>query len=241
MNKELELKKFNLDKIIKNINEGSHAPIIYVSGIRQSGKTFFINHLLSHIQCTIINFSDENYNPRRGTDLDVPKLEKIMNIQKNKMRDRNRNLREGTPEERILLNFDHVVFETNTFSQENIKTLFMSGRHLLTSAIFSFQYPVHMSPECFINCDYVFIFGGSSNWSKKKLYEYFFKIFDKFKDFETVLNECTKNNGCLVLDQTIRANKIEDCIFWYKVEEVEDFEKVEKIEVKEVENTCNIV
>ena len=30
------------------------------------------------------------------------------------------------------------------------------------------------------------------------------------------MDSCTENYECLVLDNTSKSNKIEDCVFWYK-------------------------
>ena len=37
------------------------------------------------------------------------------------------------------------------------------------------------------------------------------------------MDSCTENYECLVLDNTSKSNKIEDCVFWYKGENHEDY------------------
>lgn len=34
--------------------------------------------------------------------------------------------------------------------------------------------------------------------------------------FNKVMDSCTENYECLVLDNTSKSNRIEDCVFWYK-------------------------
>jgi hypothetical protein len=34
--------------------------------------------------------------------------------------------------------------------------------------------------------------------------------------FCKVMDQCTENYECLVLDNTVKSNKISDCVFWYK-------------------------
>ena len=34
--------------------------------------------------------------------------------------------------------------------------------------------------------------------------------------FCKVMDACTENYECLVLDNTVKSNKITDCVFWYK-------------------------
>lgn len=34
--------------------------------------------------------------------------------------------------------------------------------------------------------------------------------------FNQVMDSCTENYECLVLDNTSKSNRIQDCVFWYK-------------------------
>ena len=34
--------------------------------------------------------------------------------------------------------------------------------------------------------------------------------------FCKVMDACTENYECLVLDNTVKSNRIQDCVFWYK-------------------------
>ena len=52
--------------------------------------------------------------------------------------------------------------------------------------------------------------------NREKLYKSFFGIFPSFDMFNKVMDACTENYECLVLDNTVKSNKIQDCVFWYK-------------------------
>ena len=41
-------------------------------------------------------------------------------------------------------------------------------------------------------------------------------MFPTFEIFCQVMNQCTENYECLVINNTVRSNKLEDCVFWYK-------------------------
>ena len=49
-----------------------------------------------------------------------------------------------------------------------------------------------------------------------KLWKNFCGIFPTFQSFQETFTACTENYECLVLDNTSKSNKIEDCVFWYK-------------------------
>eukprot|EP00899_Mesostigma_viride_P023049 jgi/Mesvir1/3929/Mv19868-RA.1 len=66
--------------------------------------------------------------------------------------------------------------------------------------------------------DYVFALKENIIMNLEKLYKNFFGIVPTFEVFCHILNECTQNYECLVIDHTSGSNKLEDVIFWYKGE-----------------------
>ena len=41
-------------------------------------------------------------------------------------------------------------------------------------------------------------------------------MFPTFEIFCQVMDQCTENYECLVIDNTTKSNKLEDTVFWYK-------------------------
>jgi len=73
-----------------------------------------------------------------------------------------------------------------------------------------------LSPDLRANVDYVFILRENVLANREKLYKNFFGIFPSFDVFNQVMTMCTENYECLVLDNTSKSNRIEDCVFFYK-------------------------
>ena len=48
-------------------------------------------------------------------------------------------------------------------------------------------------------------------------------MFPTFDIFCQVMDQCTENYECLVIDNTSKSNKIEDQVYWYKASEHENF------------------
>ena len=48
-------------------------------------------------------------------------------------------------------------------------------------------------------------------------------MFPTFESFSQVLDQCTENYECLVIDNNSKSNKLIDQIFWYKAESHLDF------------------
>jgi hypothetical protein len=48
-------------------------------------------------------------------------------------------------------------------------------------------------------------------------------MFPDFDSFCQVMNQCTENFECLVIDNNAKSNKLEDQVFWYKAAPHNDF------------------
>lgn len=44
-------------------------------------------------------------------------------------------------------------------------------------------------------------------------------MFPTFDVFNQVMNQCTENYECLVIDNKVQSNNIADIVFWYKAED----------------------
>lgn len=118
---------------------------------------------------------------------------------------------------------DDVVYDKSILRSREIRYIAMNGRHdKLTLAICS-QYCMDIPTDIRSNIDYVFCLRENILSNREKLYKNFFGIFPDQAMFNEVLDRCTEDFSCLVLDNTSRSNKIEDCVFWYKAQMRDQF------------------
>jgi hypothetical protein len=69
----------------------------------------------------------------------------------------------------------------------------------------------------------VFVLRENIQQNRERLWKMFFGIFPTLDAFNAALTACTENYSCLVLDNTSKSNKIEDCVFWYKAKVRDNF------------------
>ncbi len=48
-------------------------------------------------------------------------------------------------------------------------------------------------------------------------------MFPTFEMFCQVMDQCTENFECLVVNNNAKSNKLEDQVFWYKADPHDDF------------------
>lgn len=209
----LSLNKFNPRSM-------SDDKICVFIGKRNTGKSVLVTDILyhkKHIPAGIVmsGTEDGNHHYRNFVpDLliygkyDKDAIERILARQKTMI---NQNRASNT-----FLLLDDCMYDKKFLKDECIRECFMNGRHWKIFFMLTMQYCMDLSPDLRTNIDYLFILKENILQNKEKLYKYFFGMFKSFKDFCTVMDAVTSNFGCLVLDNTSRSNKIEDCVYYYK-------------------------
>lgn len=114
-----------------------------------------------------------------------------------------------------LMLFDDCGYNTKFARKQVISSLFLNGRHYKVLLIMALQYCKSIPPALRMNADFVFIMKEKSIKERKKIHEEWFGMCS-VKEFNRIMDVCTDNYGCLVLDNTVSSNKIEDQVFFYK-------------------------
>ena len=117
---------------------------------------------------------------------------------------------------RITIILDDLGYARTILKNQIIRQIFMNGRHYGISMIVSCQYCMDISVDLRTNADFIYVFKQNNAQSIKNLYENYFSGFEKKRHFQTVLEACTSNYQCLVLDNMRPTNSVQEVCFWYK-------------------------
>ena len=118
---------------------------------------------------------------------------------------------------------DDCMADKKIWKSKLVRDIFLNGRHRKVFLLVTVQYLMDMSPDLRENIDYLFVLASESRTTKEKLWRNFFSSIPDFNVFCEILDQCTHDYGCLVLDKTIKSQNITDKIFYYKAEFVPDF------------------
>ena len=91
-------------------------------------------------------------------------------------------------------------------------------RHWKVLLIITMQYPLGIPPALRTNVDFVFILRETVHNNRKRIYENYASMFPTYEAFCSVLDSCTENYECLVIDNNSKSNRLQDQIFWYRAE-----------------------
>ena len=124
---------------------------------------------------------------------------------------------------RAFLILDDCLYDQSWTKDKNVRSLFMNGRHYKMLFIITMQYSLGIPPSLRTNVDYTFILRENIVSNRKRLYEQYAGMFPTFEIFCQVMDQCTENFECLVINNNAKSNKLEDQVFWYKAEPHDDF------------------
>ena len=233
----LELKKFDMKSISFKPNENK-GPVVVLIGKRDTGKSFLVRDLLFYQQeipiGTVISGTEEGNGFYAKM---VPKLfvhneyntaiiENILKRQRTVLKQIKKEMetyKRSTIDPRAFVILDDCLYDATWTRDKMMRLLFMNGRHWKVMLVITMQYPLGIPPTLRTNIDYVFILRENYIANRKRIYENYAGMFPTFEAFCQVMDQCTENYECLVINNNSKSNKLHDQVFWYKADGHGDF------------------
>lgn len=233
MSKSVSLESIKINRFDPSVMEkrrvsGSPPTCIFI-GKRGTGKSTLIADIMFFMRAIpfgmIISGTEEgtgfykNYFPDLfiHSEYQTELVESLVNRQRRVLKEVQKADPQSTkPDPHSFLLLDDLMYDKSITNEKIIRQLFFNGRHLKILFLLSLQYCMSIRPELRSNVDYLFILRENNIDNQKKMWKSYFGMFEKFTDFQQTFMSCTENYECIVLDNTSKSNKIEDCVFWYK-------------------------
>lgn len=228
---KLELKRFDM----KNIRDGS--TILFI-GRRGTGKSTMLTDMFrhfTHLPIGIIvsateraNHHFEQFIPKMliYDEFDPKILQRFMDRQE-KVTDQasteKKKYGRTDLDNRAFLVLDDCLYDKSWPNDKNIRACFMNGRHYGILFAITMQYPLGIPPHLRANVDYVFILRDNMIKNRERIYQQYAGMFNSFDVFCQVMDQCTSNYECLVIDNKTQSNNLSDQIFWYKADPTINF------------------
>jgi hypothetical protein len=229
----LELAKFEMKSISFRPDENK-GPVIVLIGRRDTGKSFLVQDLMFHHQDIPIGTVISGTEAGNGFfAAHVPKLfihdayntaiiENILKRQKAVLKQVKKEMdtyKKSSIDPRTFVVLDDCLYDNKWTKDVMMRLLFMNGRHWKIMLVITMQYPLGIPPNLRTNIDYVFILREPYIANRKRIYDNYAGMFPTFESFCQVMDQCTENYECLVINNNAKSNKLQDQIFWYKAQQ----------------------
>ena len=233
----LELKKFDMKSIQFKPNENK-GPVVVLIGKRDTGKSFLVRDLLYYQQDipigTVISGTEEGNGfygkmvPRLfiHNEYNSAIIENVLKRQRTVLKQVKKEMeayKRTTIDPRAFVILDDCLYDASWSRDKLMRLLFMNGRHWKVMLVITMQYPLGVPPTLRTNIDYVFILRENYIANRKRIYENYAGMFPTFESFCQVMDQCTENYECLVINNNSKSNKLQDQVFWYKADNHNDF------------------
>lgn len=233
----LELKKFDMKSISFKPNENK-GPVVVLIGKRDTGKSFLVRDLLYYQQeipiGTVISGTEEGNGfyakmvPRIfvHNEYNTAIIENVLKRQRTVLKQIKHEIetyKRSTIDPRAFVILDDCLYDATWTRDKMMRLLFMNGRHWKVMLVITMQYPLGIPPTLRTNIDYVFILRENYIANRKRIYDNYAGMFPTFESFCQVMDQCTENYECLVINNNSKSNKLQDQVFWYKADGHNDF------------------
>jgi len=228
----LDMKKFDMKNISFRPDENK-GPVVVLIGRRDTGKSFLVRDLLYYHQDIPIGTVISGTEAGNGFFAEhVPKLfihdeynsaiiENILKRQKTVFKQIKREMeayKRTNIDARAFVILDDCLYDNKWTKDKLMRLLFMNGRHWKIMLVITMQYPLGIPPNLRTNIDYVFILREPYIANRRRIWENYAGMFPTFESFCQVMDQCTENFECLVINNNAKSNKLQDQIFWYKAQ-----------------------
>ena len=223
---ELQLRKFDM----RDIKDDK---VVVLIGKRDTGKSYLCKDILFHhknIPVGQVISGTEGANQFYSKM--VPKLfihgefntQIVQNILKRqKMLITKINEGNTQIDPRSFLILDDCLYDNSWSKDKHMRSVFMNGRHFKLLFLLTMQFALGIPPNLRTNIDYVFLLRENIVSNRKRIYDHYAGMFPTFEMFCQIMDQCTENYECLVINNNSKSNKLTDQVFWYKAEPHEDF------------------
>jgi hypothetical protein len=213
-------------------------PVVVFIGRRDTGKSYLVRDLLYYQQDipigTVISgteagnsfYSDHVPKVFIHDEYSSAIIDNILKRQKQCMRQiikETELYKRSNIDPRTFVILDDCLYDASWTKDKLMRLLFMNGRHWKVMLIITMQYPLGIPPNMRTNIDFVFILREPYIKNRKIIYENYAGMFPTFESFCQVMDQCTENYECLVINNNSKSNKLTDQIFWYKAEAHSNF------------------
>ena len=228
---KLELKEYNMRNMSYAAGSAKGRTVLYLAP-RNRGKSFLLRDTLYHLRdipmgivispTEMANNFFSNFIPGIliYEEFAPEIIERFVDRQKKITKQYNDEIKKfgrTDIDPRGFIVFDDLMYSNKDWvNDRSVRYLFLNGRHTNCFVAVTSQQVMGIPPSLRTNLDNVFILRENIFINRKKIYEQYAGMFPTYEVFSQVLEQCTTNYECMVIDNRTQGANINETVFWYK-------------------------
>jgi len=201
------IKKFDIKSLFET------EPTIIIIGRRETGKTVLV--------CDILDHYTKKQENGTGTVITGTKRDIYTQyIQNSFIHDEYKSsiiknvVKQLKPNQNSFLVLDNCLYDMSWTRDTFMRNIFGNGKLMMILAL---DYPLGISIKMREKIDYIFLLREHYIPNRKRIWENYASIFPSFELFCSILDDCTKDNNCLVIKNNCEEScDLYDRIFTYR-------------------------
>lgn len=116
----------------------------------------------------------------------------------------------------LFLVADDVSYDKQLLKSPAMRDIAMNGRHAKCGFAMTLQYCMDVGPDLRTQFQYIICCAENIHANRKRIWNYFAGVIPSEREFHAIMQSCTKDHCCLVIDNSNPSASIQNSVFWWK-------------------------
>ena len=128
----------------------------------------------------------------------------------------NRELAERKKQREIMIVADDVSYDKQLLKSPVMRDIAMNGRPAKCGLAMTLQYCMDLGPDLRTQFSYIICCADNIHANRKRIWNYFAGVVPTYREFDAIMQSCTQDHSCLVIDNSNPSASVQNSIFHWK-------------------------
>ena len=128
----------------------------------------------------------------------------------------NRSLAERKKQRELMIVADDIGFDKQLLKSPVMRDIAMNGRPAKCGLAVTLQYCMDLGPDLRTQFQYIICCADNIHANRKRIWQYFAGVVPTYREFDAIMQSCTQDHSCLVIDNSNPSASIRTSIFHWK-------------------------
>ena len=122
----------------------------------------------------------------------------------------------GKRQRELFFVADDVAYDKQLLKSPELRDAAMNGRHQKLGFALTLQYCMDIGPDLRSQFSLIICCADNIHANRKRIWQYFAGVVPTYREFDAIMQRCTQDHSCLVIDNSNPSASIETSLFHWK-------------------------